>query len=64
MQIAQAERMRIVDDNGIGLAPEIIYLEDSEKFKDNDGNIIEIGSPEELKKQGGLYARLAKLQLA
>ena len=32
----------IVDDNGIGLAPEIIYLEDSEKFKDNDGNIIEI----------------------
>lgn len=29
-----------------------------------NGAILEIGSPEELKKQGGLYARLAKLQLA
>ena len=29
-----------------------------------NGAIVEIGSPEELKKQGGLYARLAKLQLA
>lgn len=32
----------IVDDNGITKAPNIIYLKDDEKFKDDDGNIIEI----------------------
>lgn len=40
--VNETNTINIVDDNGIGLAPEIIYLEDSEKFKDNDGNIIEI----------------------
>jgi ATP-binding cassette subfamily B protein len=29
-----------------------------------NGKIVEIGSPAALKEQGGLYARLAKLQLA
>jgi len=28
------------------------------------GRIVEIGSPTELRDQGGLYARLAELQLA
>ena len=32
----------IVDDKGIMKAPEIIHLKDEEKFKDNEGNIIEI----------------------
>jgi hypothetical protein len=32
----------IKDINGVGKAPEIIELNDNEKFKDNDGNIIEI----------------------
>ena len=32
----------IVDDNGITKAPNIIYLKDDEKFKDDDGNVIEI----------------------
>jgi hypothetical protein len=32
----------IVDDNGITKAPNIIYLKDEEKFKDDDGNVIEI----------------------
>ena len=33
---------KITDDKNIELAPEIIYLEDNEKFKDNEGKIIEI----------------------
>lgn len=33
---------KIIDENNIELAPEIIYLEEHEKFKDNEGNIIEI----------------------
>jgi len=32
----------IKDDDGIEKAPEIIYLDDSQKFKDENGNIIEI----------------------
>ena len=32
----------IKDDNGIMKAPNIIYLKDEEKFKDNNGNVIEI----------------------
>lgn len=32
----------IVDNNGIQKAPEIIILEDNEKFTDNEGNIVEI----------------------
>lgn len=32
----------IIDDNGITKAPNIIYLKDDEKFKDDDGNVIEI----------------------
>lgn len=32
----------INDDNGIEKAPDIIHLNDNEKFKDNDGNILEI----------------------
>ena len=32
----------INDDNGIEKAPDIIHLEDDEKFKDNDGNILNI----------------------
>jgi hypothetical protein len=32
----------IKDDDGITKAPNIIYLKDSEKFKDDDGNVIEI----------------------
>ena len=40
--INETNTINIVDDNGIGLAPEIIYLEDSEKFKDYDGNVLEI----------------------
>jgi predicted GIY-YIG superfamily endonuclease len=32
----------ITDDNNVELAPDIIHLENSEKFKDNENNIIEI----------------------
>jgi len=32
----------IVDDNGIEKAPDIIHLDDNEKFQDNDGNILDI----------------------
>ena len=32
----------IKDDNGIMKAPNIIYLKDDEKFKDDNGNVIEI----------------------
>ena len=32
----------INDDNGIEKAPDIIHLNDDEKFKDNDGNILNI----------------------
>ena len=32
----------IKDDNGIMKAPNIIYLKDEEKFKDDNGNVIEI----------------------
>ena len=32
----------INDDNGIEKAPDIIHLNDNEKFKDNEGNILEI----------------------
>ena len=32
----------ITDDKGIEKAPNIIILKDEEKFKDNDGNVIEI----------------------
>lgn len=32
----------IIDDNGIEKAPEIICLNDNEKFKDENGNILEI----------------------
>ena len=32
----------IVDDNNIPLAPDIIYLDDSEKFKDENGVCVEI----------------------
>jgi hypothetical protein len=33
---------KIVDDNGIEKAPDIIYLEEHEKFYDNEGNTIDI----------------------
>jgi hypothetical protein len=33
---------KIVDDRGIEKAPNLIYLKDEEKFKDNQGNVIEI----------------------
>ena len=32
----------IKDDNGVSKAPDIIYLDDNEKFKDDDGNILNI----------------------
>ena len=32
----------IIDDNNVQLAPNIIHLEDSEKFKDENNNVIEI----------------------
>ena len=36
------EETIITDESNVQLAPEIIYLKDSEKFQDEDGNIIEI----------------------
>ena len=36
------EEKQIIDDNNIELAPDIIHLNDSEKFKDDNNNIIEI----------------------
>jgi len=32
----------VFDDNGIEKAPDIIHLDDNEKFQDNDGNILDI----------------------
>jgi hypothetical protein len=36
------ENVKVTDDKGIEKAPDIIYLEDNNKFKDTEGNIIEI----------------------
>jgi hypothetical protein len=36
------ETAKITDDKGIEKAPDIIHLEDNQKFKDTEGNIIEI----------------------
>jgi hypothetical protein len=36
------ENNKITDDKGVEKAPNIIILEDNEKFKDNEGNIVEI----------------------
>lgn len=38
----ELENKDITDENGIENAPEIIVLKDSEKFQDNDGNVLEI----------------------
>ena len=36
------QEKEIIDDNNVLLAPDIIQLDDNEKFKDTDNNIIEI----------------------
>ena len=41
-EINQEKEIVITDDNNVALAPDIIHLEDNEKFKDTDNNIIEI----------------------
>jgi hypothetical protein len=41
-ELNKKSNKEIVDDNGITKAPNIIYLKDDEKFKDDDGNVIEI----------------------
>lgn len=41
-ELNKANKDVIVDDKGIERAPNIIHLTDTEKFKDNSGNIIEI----------------------
>jgi len=47
----------IVDDNGIEKAPEILLLEDFEKFKDNDGNILNIETRGE-RKHDNIYFKV------
>ena len=32
----------IIDDNNVQLAPDIIHLEDNEKFRDENNNIVDI----------------------
>ena len=41
-ELKKEENQVIIDDNGINNAPDIIELDDNEKFKDINGNIIEI----------------------
>ena len=36
------QEKEIIDDNNVALAPDIINLDDNEKFKDENNNIIEI----------------------
>ena len=46
------QEKNIVDDNNIQLAPDIIYLEDSEKFKDENNNKIDIETRGDRKVEG------------
>jgi hypothetical protein len=41
-ELNKETKEKITDDNGIEKAPHLIYLLDEEKFKDNDGNVVEI----------------------
>lgn len=47
----------IVDDNNVELAPKIIHLKEHEKFKDDNGNIIEIETRGE-RKNDKIYFKL------
>jgi hypothetical protein len=51
------QEKEIVDDNNIALAPNIIHLEDSEKFKDENNNIIELETRGE-RKVDSLYFKV------
>ena len=51
------EETIITDESNVQLAPEIIYLKDSEKFQDEDGNIIEIETRGE-RKVDGIYFKI------
>jgi hypothetical protein len=51
----------IRDDNGILKAPEILHLNDNEKFKDAEGNIIEIETRGE-KKYNKIYFKIKDIE--
>ena len=51
----------IIDDNGIEKAPEIICLNDNEKFKDENGNILEIETRGE-RKVNGLFFKVKDIE--
>lgn len=53
----------IIDDNGIEKAPEIICLNDNEKFKDENGNILEIETRGE-RKVNGLFFKVIDVENA
>ena len=46
------QEKEIIDDNNIQLAPDIVHLDDHEKFKDDNNNIIEIETRGERKVDG------------
>jgi len=52
----------ILDDSNVELAPEIIYLEDSEKFKDENNQVIEIETRGE-RKVDGIYFKVKNVMV-
>ena len=53
----------VTDDNGIEMAPDIIELEDHEKFQDTDGNILDIETRGE-KNVNGIYFKVKDVEKA
>lgn len=54
---------KIVDDRGIEKAPNLIYLKDEEKFKDNQGNVIEIETRGE-RKSNQIYFKVKDVAIS
>jgi hypothetical protein len=56
-ELNRDENEVIVDENGVQEAPEVIDLEDEEKFRDDEGNIVEIETRGE-RSYDGVYFRV------
>ena len=59
--ITADSEQKIVDDRGIEKAPYIIYLKDSEKFKDETGNSLDIET-RGIRKCNGIYFRVKDIE--
>ena len=59
--ITTDSEQKIVDDKGIQKAPNVIYLKDSEKFKDETGNPLDIET-RGIRKCNGIYFRVKDVE--